>query len=300
MKILVIGSNGFLGNNIAQYFKNKGHEIWGCGTSNKSMDRTYFKVDSFNPEYEDIFKLCSFDACINASGSKGVGFSFNTPDKDFKLNVANVYCLLNSIRKYNPSCHFINLSSAAVYGNPIHLPVKESDPLHPISPYGYHKIITEKLIEEFRILFNIRIATVRIFSVYGIGLRNQLFWDIYRKTKLNNKIELSGTGNETRDFIFITDLLHAIELILIKDNFQGSIYNIANGTEISIQEAANTFLQLIDKRFILKFSGLPKLGDPNYWRADITKITSLGYYQQYDLKVGLKIYHQWLNSTEKE
>jgi len=83
--------------------------------------------------------------------------------------------------KFNNKCKYLHISSAAVYGNPKQLPVKETDNCQPLSPYGWHKWMSELICQEYFRLYNIRSLIVRPFSVYGPGLRKQLFWDLYGK-----------------------------------------------------------------------------------------------------------------------
>ena len=111
---------------------------------------------------------------------------------------------------------------------------------------------------------------MRIFSAYGSGLRKQLLWDIYQKYLNTGRIDLFGTGNETRDFIHISDILRALELILA---YQGpeEIFNVANGEEVSIRELAEIYAkQLGENTDIVRFNGETKVGDPQNWRADIS------------------------------
>ena len=302
MKILIIGSQGFIGSNAIRFFKQLGHDCWGCGVSECLSDEYYFQVDRYVPDYNNIFKLQKFDLCINGSGSSGIGFSLKHPQDDFRMNVNNPYSLLNAIRQYNTGCRFINLSSAAVYGNPYQLPVKEDDGLQPISPYGYHKMLTEQIVTEFYTIFGLPACTFRIFSAYGPGIRKQLLWDIYQKA-VNSKdgcVNLFGKGNETRDFIFIDDLLHAVELTIQKGSFNGEIYNLGSGTETTIKKIAEVFLNIIDPSLKLKFNGIQKPGDPLFWKADMQKLTLFDFIASTTLEVGLNKYFKWIQKQEKE
>jgi UDP-glucose 4-epimerase len=301
MKILIIGSQGFIGSNAFNYFGKLGHECWGCGVS-ECTDDDYFQVDRYVPDYNNIFKLQKFDICINASGSSGIGFSLEHPQDDFRMNVNNPYSILNAIRQYNNECKFINLSSAAVYGNPRKLPIKEDDVLQPISPYGYHKMLAEQLVTEFNTIFGISACTFRIFSAYGPGIKKQLLWDIYQKAT-NSKdgtVNLFGKGNESRDFIYIDDLLEAINLTIKKGSFNGEIYNLGSGKETTIQEVASFFLSIINPALKIKFNGVQKPGDPLFWRADMQKLLLFDFKTPTTLEVGLKEYFKWIKQQEKE
>jgi dTDP-glucose 4,6-dehydratase/UDP-glucose 4-epimerase len=96
----------------------------------------------------------------------------------------------------------------------------------PISPYGYHKLAAENLCKEFNDIYNIQTLIVRIFSAYGPGLKKLLFWDLHQKSLSSDKVELFGTGEETRDFIFIDDLVKALELVMVNSLYENDIINI--------------------------------------------------------------------------
>lgn len=301
-KVLIIGSKGFIGSNAVTYFRNKGFETWGCGISEMPDDKFYFQVERFLPDYNNIFKLEKFNLCINASGAPGVAFSLEQPQEDFRMNVSNAYALLNALRVFNPDCKFINLSSAAVYGNPISLPIRESDPLNPLSPYGYHKMMAEQLVNEFHKIFGLQTCSFRIFSAYGPGLKKQLFWDIYQKALAANGavVTLFGTGDETRDFIYIDDVLDAIYTVFERNCFSGEVINLASGLETRIGDAAHIFLNQIDSNIKLVFNGSQKPGDPLHWKADISLLEKMDFKISTDLNRGLSLYNKWMQKEEKK
>ncbi len=301
MKLLIIGSNGFIGGNALAFFERNGHEVVGCDiVLEKDLQAKYKTVllDPVQPDYENLFADHSYDVCINASGFAHVGFSFDNPEKDFELNVLNVNKLLVAIRKYNPKCKFINLSSAAVYGNPIKLPISEQADVKPLSPYGFHKLQSEYLLTEYHKFFGLHTCSLRIFSAFGPRLKKQLFWDLYQKSLQGSHVELFGTGEESRDFIFIEDLLQAINLIIYNSPFEGDIINAASGYETKVKDAVQTFYQLLDTTLTFSFSGRVKLGDPNNWQADISKLKRVGFNPTYSLEKGLKSYVKWLKEHE--
>jgi len=137
---------------------------------------------------------------------------------------------------------------------------------------------------------------LRIFSAYGEGLRKQLFWDLYHKAKHNDDIKLFGTGNESRDFIYIHDLVQAILAVALNADCVGQSINAANGEEIFIKDCVKTFYNLIEEPIKYEFSHQAKKGDPNNWVADISILKSLGYKQKYNLEEGLENYYRWLRS----
>jgi dTDP-glucose 4,6-dehydratase/UDP-glucose 4-epimerase len=304
MKIIIIGSKGFIGSNAVVFFEKKNFDVWKCGVSKEDEDPKYIQVDRASPDFQQIFRNHSFDICINASGSPGVSFSNQYPLDDYRMNVNNVYLLLNAIQLFDPNCKFINLSSAAVYGNPKVLPIAESSNLLPLSPYGFHKLLTEQIVSHFHFFFKLNVCSLRIFSAYGPNLNKQLFWDIYHKAckSVDKKIHLFGSGQETRDFIFIKDILIALDLIIHKEDsvFNGDVYNLASGIETTVSEAASIFLKLIDKDISLEFNGVQKIGDPLNWCADISKLSNLNFKVTTSLEEGLKEYYEWILLNKRE
>jgi len=293
MKILIIGSDGFIGSNCVAYFTKKGANIWTASLALPTLP-THTRLEAQNTNFDVLFQQEKYDFCINASGSANVGLSFENPAKDFELNVQNVHKMLIAIRQYNPKCGFINFSSAAVYGNPKQLPVIETARVSPLSPYGFHKLQSEHLLTEYHKFFGIHTCSLRVFSAYGMGLKKQIFWDLYQKSLENQHIELFGTGKESRDFIFIDDLLQVLDLVINKSNFEGECVNVASGVETKIKEVVTTFYNLLDPAINFSFSGKVKIGDPNNWQASIQQLQQMGFEPQYTIIQGLQKYIEWL------
>lgn len=294
MKILIIGSKGFIGTHLVTYYKQLKADVYECDVMvDYTASSHYFLADASNTDYSEVFQANKYDVCVNCSGAASVPDSLVHPLRDFNLNVENVYKLLDGIRRYNPNCKFVNLSSAAVYGNPQILPIKESDSLQPISPYGNHKQMSEIICKEFNDFFNIQTCSLRIFSAFGEGLKKQLFWDLYHKMQSSKAIQMFGTGDETRDFIYVKDITRIIELVIEKATFKGETINVANGVEVSIKDAVVSFAKMAEWEGKINFSGDERKGDPNNWQADISEITAIGYKPTTTLEEGFKAYIKW-------
>jgi dTDP-glucose 4,6-dehydratase/UDP-glucose 4-epimerase len=297
MRILIIGSKGFIGSGCISYLQTH-HEVCGCDVLPADGSTNYFQLNSINTDFSPLFEKKNFDACINCSGAASVPDSIINPAKDFDLNTNNVFKILDGIAKYQPGCKFLNLSSAAVYGNPVSLPVNEKAAILPLSPYGWHKHYAELICKEFTVTKNISTCSVRIFSAYGEGLKKQLFWDLYQKGKSRKTVELFGTGNESRDFIYIRDLARLLEMVVEKADFKGECINAAGGQEIFLKEAVELFYSLVDPVPSYKFTDQVRKGDPLNWCADTSTIQSMGYMTQYTLQQGLQNYVQWLKEEK--
>jgi len=293
-KIVILGSEGFIGSHAVRHFRKAGHAVMAADIVLK-QEKDYILINPELPDFSRIFTGASFDLCINATGAANVQLSYAHPAMDYMLNVTNVYTILDNIRQYNPACKFINFSSAAVYGNPESLPIAETAALRPVSPYGYHKVYSEQVCREFYQLFGIRTLNLRVFSAYGEGLRKQLFWDVHRKvSEATDAIELFGTGKETRDFIYVSDIMQAIDAVIENAPFDGTAVNLASGTESTIKEVVDIFVHALDRDIETRFSGNNKIGDPLNWRADIGLLQSYGFRARYSLRDGIHNYCKWL------
>jgi len=201
--------------------------------------------------------------------------------------------ILEAIRRYSKTCRYLHLSSAAVYGNPDVLPVTERATTHPMSPYGWHKLMAENICNEYYNLFQVNTAVVRPFSVYGEGLRKQLLWDLCSKLQAGEQTQLSGSGNESRDFIHVSDLVRLLDCIIQKSPFTFDVYNAATGTETSIRQIAGIFERFYNGKKKITFSGQVRSGDPLNWRADIQKAAALGFSSAVELEKGVFAYIEW-------
>lgn len=294
MKILIVGARGFIGSHLYKYFQVLKFDVLGCDHlyDINNVDNDIRNISVHSLEFTDLVKSYNPNICINAAGSGNVGLSVKDPLMDFDCNVNLVAKLFDVIRMNANSCKIIHFSSAAVYGNPQYLPINENTSCAPISPYGYHKWMSELVCKEFHSLYDLKITIVRPFSVYGEGLRKQIFWDLCNKCYNQKEILLFGHGKETRDFIHISDLCRSIELLLNNANFEYDIYNLANGNGIEIKEIADR----ISVRFPeskISFNQQVKEGDPLYWTSDISKIKSLGYLNKVSLENGINNYIDW-------
>jgi UDP-glucose 4-epimerase len=299
MIVLVIGSKGFVGGHAVAYFNAKGNTVIGCDIQRPDGDETYlyFNTSAAGAGLQDVFKKYLPDVCINAGGNGSVPISIANPQLDFEANTLFQFTVLEIIKNTVPHCKYVHLSSAAVYGNPRQLPIAEQDATLPLSPYGWHKLQAELVCKEYAHLYNIPAISLRIFSVYGPGLKKQLFWDTYHKTKTQQQIALFGTGNESRDFIYIDDLIAAIDIIISGYQLNGQQINVSSGVETTVKEAIQLFIDGIDKNKEIVFNNITKSGDPLNWRADITELTNLGFVPKINLQQGLLKTIEWLKGN---
>ena len=272
-------------------------EVYGCDLFDApgSSKYMYTKIVNTRSGWKTIFTDTKFDYCINASGSGNVPFSVTHPVDDFYLNTLDTIHILDAIRGQAIQCRYLHISSAAVYGNPEILPVKETALCKPLSPYGWHKLMAEELCREYNVMFGVQASIFRPFSVFGPGLTKQLFWDVFTKYRENPAlITLWGSGKESRDFIYIDDLAKCFHLIIEQGSGAADTYNIANGNEIMIEDAIRLFIRLLDSQCKIIFNNKAREGDPQNWKADITKIKALGFIPGISFEDGIASYINWI------
>jgi UDP-glucose 4-epimerase len=298
MKILIIGVSGFIGSNCYKYFSSKGHDVTAADVVQPQNVDNFILLEKEHTDFASLFNGRSYDFCINASGAASVPLSTKYPQLDFELNTYNVLKMLEAIRINNPTCVYINFSSAAVYGNPLALPISEDVPLAPLSPYGHHKLMAEQILKEYREFFGIKSFSLRVFSAYGPGLQKQFFWDLHQKMQKGGEVKLYGTGKESRDFIFIDDITKAVETVMINADHLPTVINIASGNETTIEEATSVFKECAECTAETSFGGELRKGDPLNWRADVSVLRSVGFSASHSLRDGLNSYVLWLREEK--
>jgi UDP-glucose 4-epimerase len=300
-RILVLGASGFIGGTFARMMAEAGHPVLGVGRHPAEPGSESYRQSAFDPEsLLKIIEEFQPELCLNAAGSGKPFASFADPAGDFAANTLIVQHVLEALRKGAPSCRYIGLSSAAVYGSNPELPWKESARGYPSSPYGYHKLGAELLGEEYARLYNMKVLTLRAFSVYGPGLRRQLFWDTYCRARGASELKLYGTGKETRDFIYIDDAVAGIAWFAEHAAFEGGVLNLASGVPTLISEACEILFKSMGWSGHHQFTGDQFAGAPLRMEADVTLASAMGFHCQVSLAEGLRRTAAWLKTTNPD
>ena len=297
-KILITGAKGFLGSNVAKYFKALGYVTYGIGHGGLSVDESkeigldYWKKDDVSIksilEFNQIFHVI-----VHCGGSGSVGFSIEYPYDDFKKTVDGTLEVLEYMRVHNPNAHLIYPSSPAVQGEHPDEPIKEEYIGKPASPYGYHKKIAEDLCQNYSEKFALRVSIVRLFSVYGNGLKKQLLWDACNKIlNSENEVLFWGTGEETRDFIHVDDVVLLFDKILeVNNSFM--IINGGTGIKYTINQIVELMRSYLEKDIKIEFNNQVNIGNPQYYWADIKKLEEIKFQDLIKFEDGLNRYVKW-------
>jgi UDP-glucose 4-epimerase len=227
------------------------------------------------------------DLVINLTGGSAVGPSLTTPLSDFERTVTATIRLLNWMWSRSPAARFIAVSSAAVYGDRHSNPITEDTVPDPLSPYGHHKLMMEQAVRYWGKIFHISSVIARPFSVYGLGLQKQLVFDLCnRLSTAPERLVLSGTGEETRDWVSIKDA--ARFLVNLADNASTDVpvFNLCTGEGRTVAEVATLLAQAWGHGTKIAFDGISRSGDPIHLVGSNTRMRAAGLRHQVSLQEG--------------
>jgi UDP-glucose 4-epimerase len=284
MVVVVTGAAGFIGSRVAAAFADEGWDVVRAG-------RPHHDIPS--REFERIFDEHTVHLVVHCAGPASVPASVADPHADRAGSVDVTRALVTLLERHDPPPRLLLVSSAAVYGEPQKLPIGETAVPAPISPYGQHRLETEKLAAAS----GVPTAVARVFSAYGEGLRRQVLWDIARKALTENAVELWGTGTESRDFVHVEDVARALATIAGQAPFANDVYNVGSGEETTIAELARLVLDSLGAAAEPVFRGVEREGDPARWRADISRLESLGWFPSIPLAGGVARYAAWVQTV---
>jgi UDP-glucose 4-epimerase len=298
-KILVTGSLGQLGFYLSKELLEDGKDVIGLDNRiNKLSD----ELDSINKITlkEDICDdkivnkiLDDVDAVVHCAAQVSVEKSLENPRYDAENNIIGTINLLQAAVKYPSIKRFIYISSAAIYGNPIELPISENHPLNPLSAYGLSKLTGEKYVNMFWQIHKLPTVVIRPFNIYSkradpkspySGVISKFIGQV----KANKPPIIEGDGNQTRDFIHVKDVVQMILLALEKKEAVGEVFNCGCGKPTSINELADIVIKVSGKKFKPVYTK-ERRGDIKYSYADIKKAKDvLNFKPNVRLEVGLK------------
>ncbi|MDA8090975.1 MAG: NAD(P)-dependent oxidoreductase [Nitrospiraceae bacterium] len=300
---LITGAHGFIGRHLARQLADKGVKVCGLGHG-AWPDAGEWGVSVWqNGEISqsNLERLLSIsdtpDAIFHLAGGSSVGLSLQTPEEDFQRSAVSTSRLLEWARKRAPQARLVLSSSAAVYGDGHFAPIKEDVPCKPFSPYGYNKRIAELLFESYSRNFGMHTAVVRLFSVYGAGLRKQLLWDLCTRLKNGSEtVTLSGSGSERRDWLSVHDAAAYLIGVSRLENRKFLVVNGGCGLAVDVGQIARYVCEIWGNGTKVEFDGAPRSGDPMFLVADTTLGRSIGLAPKTEWRKGIKEYIEWFQS----
>jgi UDP-glucose 4-epimerase len=299
---LICGASGFLGSHTAAIFHEYGWKVIGAGRGDALGLEQYPKqVPFLRGDFESPVFVSQLmheirpSRLVFAAGPSNVQRSILDPVGDFRDQMLALIQVLWAVSQMSNPPGVLLVSSAAIYGNTQKSPVTEHESPNPISPYGFHKLGQEGLLDEFGKLYGVPVCKARVFSTYGRGLRRLAVWEITQRALAGN-YKLHGTGEETRDYLHVSDVARALECIARYAPFKGEIINIASGQESCMELVASLIYQTLDVSVTPKFDGQCLAGSPLRWRANVSTLLALGFKQQIPIEIGIKDTVEWIKS----
>lgn len=292
--VLITGNAGFIGSHIADEFIKHKYIVLGIDNL-KSGNKInihphvkFFNVDLNKTHViEEILKKYKPQILIhNASNLVDVALSVKYPNRAYKDSLMTVK-LLEKAKKYGVG-HIIFPSSANVYGSQAKLPITEEYVTNPLSPYGLTKVAIEEYLQYFSNVYKIPVCIFRYFNVYGPRqtIRNSsVIPTLITRLLIHKTIHLNG-GDQTRDFIYVTDIAKVNRLVC-EQKTEG-IYNIGSGKQIQIKQVLSILEKITQKH--TKVTYTPKsISDCDFSQASIKKIqNSIHWTPKINFEEGLK------------
>jgi len=303
---LVTGGCGFIGSHIATRLVKEGKKVKILDnlSTGKVENIQHIKnevefIEGDIRNYELLEKkLQNVNYIFHQAALVSVVKSIKNPILCNEINTCGTLNLLEAA-KNNQVKKVIMASSAAIYGDEPTLPKKEQMLREPLSPYAASKITLEDYGKIYDNIFDLKTVSLRYFNVYGprqdpsspySGVLS-IFSNAFAKK--NPEIIIYGDGKQTRDFIYVKDIVKANMIALKNDSMNGKVYNVACGKQNSLMDVIEVLENITNKKASIQFKKRRE-GDIKYSYADINKIKKEGFSPEYSLKQGLTEYFKKL------
>ncbi|WP_302290756.1 UDP-glucose 4-epimerase GalE [Methanosphaera stadtmanae] len=271
--ILIVGGAGYIGSHVNKVLNERGYETiildnLSYGHEESVKWGTLCKCDLANiNEVDDIFTKYDINAVMHFSSFIDVGESVRNPEKYYNNNVVNTMNLLNVMLKHDVK-KFIFSSTCATYGIPQKIPLTENHPQNPINPYGWTKLMVERILKDYDTAYGLKSVILRYFNASGADESGIIGEWHNPETHLiplildaamgkREDIKIFGTDYDTpdgtciRDYIHVTDLAdaHILSLEYLNKNNQSNQFNLGNGQGFSVKEVIESVKRVTGRNF---------------------------------------------------
>jgi len=302
MKILVTGGAGFIGSNLVDRLIADGYKVivvdnLSTGKKENINEKAkFYKVDILSPKIFEIFQKEKPEIVFHLAAQINVRKSIENPIEDAKTNILGSLNIFEASKKFKVKKIIFTSTGGAIYGSAKIIPTPENYPPKPQSPYGIAKLTIENYLDFYKKVYKIDYLSLRLSNVYGPRQDPKgeagvvaIFIDKLLKGK---RPTIFGSGEQTRDFIFVADVVEA----LIKSiNYKGKekIFNVGTGIETSINKLFKLISKILKKKISPKYAP-EKPGEIKRSCLAISKIKKeLKWRPKYNLEEGLKETIKW-------
>jgi len=306
MKILVTGGAGFIGSHIVDAYLEAGHQVLVIDNlstgrrENLNPKAKFYLMDIRDPEIEKVFREEEIEVVNHQAAQMDVRKSVEDPLFDASVNVLGSLNLLQNCVKYGVRKFIFASTGGAVYGEQDYFPADEEHPLRPLSPYGVTKLTVEKYLHFYHQVYGLKYLILRYSNVYGP--RQNPYGEagvvaiFTRKFLTREQPIINGDGEQTRDFVFVGDVVNANLSAL---NYDGCDYfNIGTGVETTVNQIFRLLKQLTGAQ-VEERHGPPKEGEQRRSVLECSKARRiLGWKAKVPLEEGLRRTVRYFRNTE--
>lgn len=269
---LVTGGAGFLGSHLVLHLLKCGYEVAifdHAPSKSPFYDSPNIKIIASDTRVSNAIDsvIENYDVCIHMAGQVDVRKSIENPFGDADNNIMGAINVLEACRKHNKIA--VYTSSASVYGKRAGLPLKENASCVPMSPYGQSKLCAENYFGLYNSLYGVKTISLRIFNIAGPLKLKGVFHDFADALVNKKPITIYGDGEQSRDFIPVSDVVDAIMLATETSNW-GQVYNIGTGKPTTVNQLLKMFKSFSDGNGSVHYVNSVK-GEIKASYADISK-----------------------------
>ena len=308
-KVLITGGAGFIGSFLAHKLVNLGRDVtivddlsMGRKENIDDIDVTFYQHNVCDHQFmHELLAKGEFDYIYYLAAVSSVADSVERPLETHEVNQESVVNTLEYIRKKKlPIKKFLFTSSAAVYGNSPDFPKREDSHVQPLTPYAIDKYASERFTIDYGNLYGLPTAAVRFFNVYGPRQNPDSPYSgvlsiITKCMKESRPFTLYGDGSQTRDFVYVDDVVNAL-IAISKQSGKPRVYNVANGGETPLINVIHTYEKISGKKISINYEEV-RNGDINKSKADISRLKEIGFQPQWSLEDGLKNYWDYYSKN---
>jgi dTDP-glucose 4,6-dehydratase len=304
MKVLITGGAGFQGSHLAERMLNKGHEVTIINTFSDEKRRNIEGVkDKLNVVFGSITDpvlvektVRGHDVVFHLAANVNVDQSLKDPKSFIDINITGTFNILEQVRA--TGARLIYASTCEVYGDGHDLKEDELLPetaeLRPNSPYAASKAGADRLCHAYHKSFGTNVTIVRPFNIFGerqkSGTFGALIPILVRKAMAGEALTVFGDGHATRDYLYISDLVDAYELVMETKGLEGKVVNFGSGVNTSVKDIAT----YIAGKFNAEIKhGPARPGEVTRFPCDISFAKSLGFSPKVSIWEGIDRYIAW-------
>ena len=300
-KILITGGAGFIGSNLAHALVDN-NEItivddlsMGKKENIADIDVKFYEHDVCDHEFmHQLLSENKFDYIYYLAAVSSVADSVVRPLETHRVNQESVLDTLEYLRVNKlPIKRFLFTSSAAIYGNLPDFPKSEDSHVQPLTPYAVDKYASERFTIDYGNLYGLPTVAVRFFNVYGPRQNPDSPYSgvlsiITKCMKNNQPFTLYGDGSQTRDFVYVGDVVDAL-IKISTETKESTVYNIADGGETPLIDVIHPYEDISGVKLHISYKE-NRSGDISKSKADISKLRKIGFEPSWSLHEGLKKY----------